>query len=474
MTDTIDQHASLQVADVVLVSTDTRAFGFAKKLAERGWKTVVIELSGGLLNKDLEWSDRLGPFLAWNSSNPADSPADAPAENFASVWLPSGPLQFAGLHLEHSLRHLSLRYQVGETSHSDGLQSNGPSLGPNSWPNKWPEALRKSLFSSRLKRREVFLDSRSIDPGLPWTQPVATTVQAEQVAFGRREEALKAGVRILDAEQITGVRLSSGHIDRIDFRNRAGEVLQERTRSVVWMLSLEESQKADFAASDVPLENMFRTPQITEPLMAWWRNRFAIKGLANSRFNALSKLPFTPPVVIVVGSIERPWTHDNLLILDQVEKSVGTNSGKNPVMSVFDVWMRIPYWSRADHVYRDEQRVFANQLLSDRFPGTETMWVTPSPLGLTAPAVRMPHILYSHDTGTPAAKLQNICFAGPESWQGVGLLGLEGREDLWLTSLEQMRIQWDPAARVKASRLEQLKFAIRNIGSTRSDGEASP
>jgi hypothetical protein len=236
------------------------------------------------------------------------------------------------------------------------------------------------------------------------------------------------------------------------------------------MLSLDESQRADFAAAEVPLESMFRTPQITEPLMGWWRNRFAVKGLTNSRSAALARLPYTPPVIIAVGSIERPWTHDNLLVLDQVENKIE----KKSEMSVFDVWMRVPYWARADHVYRDEQRVFANQLLSDRFPGTETLWVTPSPLGLTAPAVRMPHILYSHDTGSPGAKLQNICFAGPESWQGVGLLGLEAKEAGWLSSLEQMRIQWDPAARVKASRLEQLKFAIRNIGSSRSDGEVSP
>jgi hypothetical protein len=205
-------------------------------------------------------------------------------------------------------------------------------------------------------------------------------------------------------------------------------------------------------------------------LMAWWRNRFAVKGLSNSRFKTLHRLPYTPPVVIAVGSIERPWTHDNLLVLDQVEKT----TEKNSEMSVFDVWMRIPYWARADHVYRDEQRVFANQLLSDRFPGTQTLWVTPSPLGLTEPAVRLPHILYSHDTGIPAAKLQNICFAGPESWQGVGLLGLEERQELWLSTLETMRIQWDPAARVKSSRIEKLKFAIRNIGNPRSDGEASP
>ncbi len=448
MNDIIDQQASLQVADVVLVSTDTRAFGFAKKLAERGWKTVVIELTGGPLNTDLEWSDRLGPFLAWNSMNPA---REATNNDYATVWLESGPIQFAGPYAEVGQRHLKLRYAEGEAHHG----------------NSWTEALRKSLFSSRLKRREVFLDSRlNHDPGLPWTQPIAKFVQAEQIAFGRREEALKAGVRILDAKQMTSVRLSSGHIDRIDFRSHSGEILQERTRSVVWMLSMEESRSSDFAAPEVPLESMFRPPQISEPLMAWWRNRFAVKGLKRSKFKALSRLPDVPPMLIAIGSIERPWTHDNLLVLDQVDK---TNE-----ISVFDVWMRIPFWARADHVYRDEQRVFANQFLSDRFPGTETVWVSPSPLGLTSPAVRLPHILYSHDTGTTISKLQNICFAGPESWQGIGLLGLEGREEGWHASLEQMRIQWDPAARVKASRLEQLKFAIRNIGHNRSDGEASP
>lgn len=445
MSDIEDQHASLQVADVVLVSTDTRAFGFAKKLAEHGWKTVVVELSGGQLNKELEWPDRLGPFLAWSSE---------PSESYASVWLPSGPIQFAGPFAEASRRHLELRYQMSDSKSSQPEGFSG-----------WPEALRKSLYSSRLKRREVFLDANS-DPGLPWEKPVTETVQAEQIAFGRREEALKAGVRILDAEQVTGIRLSSGHVDRLDFRAIGGEVLNERTRSVVWMLSLEESQRADFVAPEVPLESMFRLPAISEPLMSWWRNRFAVKGLIQSPYKSLQRLPETPPLMIVVGSIERPWTHDNLLVLDRIEK---TND-----MIVFDVWMRIPYWARADHVYRDEQRVYANALLSDRFAGCETMWVTPSPLGLSAPAIRLPHILYSHDTGTPVAKFENVCFAGPEDWRGVGLLGLEAKEADWQKELEQMRIQWDPAARVKASRVQQIKYAIRNFKIPRTDGEASP
>lgn len=438
---------SLQVADVVIVSVDTRGFSLAEKLATLGWKTVVIELSGSAFNSEIEWADRLGPFLPWEHdpalAEKSEKENQGLRESYASLWLPSGPLAFGGHRAEAGLAHLSIRYGILPGAKRATTLEKG-----------WPEAMARSLVDSKLSRRESYLASPALKLRLPLEAPVKNKVSADAVAKARCEAAVAAGARILDAEQITAVRLSDGRIDRIEFVSRDGNFV-ERTRSLVWMLSEEESRRAEFVSPDVPFDE-FVVAGRGEPLMAWWRNRLAVRGLKNANSETLRRVPETPPHVVVLGSIERPWTHDNLLLLDVVEET--------PQMRVFDVWTRIPYWARVDHVYRDEQRTLAQNLLADRFAGCQLVWVTPSPLALTEPAIRMPHVLYSEESVAARGRLENICFAGPESWPGVGLHGLRSMEDAWLKQLEGMRIQWDPVARLHASRLERMKYAVKKFG----------
>ncbi len=438
---------SLQVADAVVVSVDTRGFNIAKRLALQGWKTVVIELSGSTFT-EREWSDRLGPFLAWEleGTEPIDSQGKPLRTEYSSLWLPSGPVAFGGRTAKVGAAHLELRYGItGKSGKAQTLEQG------------WPEALARNLVTARLARRESYLASAlskfDTTPRLPLEEPVKTKVSADAVSRARREAAVAAGVRILEAEQVSAVRLSDGRIDRVEFKTREG-VLTERTRSLVWMLSEEESKRVEFVGPEVPLEKIF-IPGKIEPLMGWWRSRLAVRGLKRSQTRALTRVPVTPPHVIVIGSVERPWTHDNLLLLDVVEETTD--------MRVFDVWTRIPYWARADHVYRDEQRLLAQHLLADRFVGCELIWVTPSPLALTDPAVRLPHIIYSEDSVPARGRLENICFAGPETWPAIGLRGLRPIEDSWMQLLEIMRIQWDPVARMQASRVQKMKYVFRNL-----------
>jgi hypothetical protein len=320
----------------------------------------------------------------------------------------------------------------------------------------WPAALARSAVASRLARRENYLEAVGGKNALalPLQDPVKEKVSAEAIARSRRERALAAGVRVLDAEQIAAVRLSDGRVDRVEFQTKTG-LLVERTRSLVWMLSEEESKRVEFVGPEVPLERFFYVGR-TEPLMAWWRSRLAVRGLKSATARTLTRVPETPPHILMVGSVERPWTHDNLIALEVVETT--------PQMRVFDVWTRIPYWARADHVYRDEQRLLTQHLLADRFVGCELVWVTASPLALTSNAIRMPHVIYADGSVPVRERLENICFAGPETWGGVGLLGLRPMEVMWLRRLEGMRIQWDPVARLQASRMERLKYNLKHLG----------
>jgi hypothetical protein len=440
-------NSSLQVADAVIVSVDTRGFSLARELALKGWKTVVIELSGSYFASETEWPDRLGPFLSWETEGhePVDSSGSPLRTNYASVWLPSGPISFGGRMAEAGAAHLKLRYGILQ----DGKKADTLEKG-------WPSALARSAVASRLARRENYLESvGGKEPlALPLTDPVKEKVSAEAIARSRRERAMAAGVRVLDAEQIVAVRLSDGRVDRIEFQTKTA-ILVERTRSLVWMLSEEESKRVEFVGPDVPLEQFFFSGR-TEPLMAWWRSRLAVRGLKNASMRTLTRVPETPPHVLMVGTVERPWTHDNLIALEVVEVSAQ--------MRVFDVWTRIPYWARADHVYRDEQRLLMQQRLADRLVGCELVWVTPSPLALTSNAIRLPHIIYADGSVPVRERLENICFAGPETWVGVGLLGLRPMELGWLHRLEGMRMQWDPVARLQASRLERLKYNLKHLG----------
>lgn len=423
--------ASMQVADVILVSTDTRGYELATKLANKGWKTVVLELDGGPFNRYLELEDRFGPFVAYSDC----AHHVELAQDSGSIWLRSAPVALTGSRAAIGNAHLSRRYGLDRV---------------------WIKALGRSLLSSRLMRRESFLDSSGpSQPGLPWDREVSSVLNVSKIAEHRRKRAEAAGVRILDVDQILDVRIQDGRMDRLEVRTSSGEVLKERTQSVLWLLSLEESLRPEFVNQRVSVSNFLDQPKLLEPLMGWWRSRLVVSGLRSAdEPRSLQIPPAIPAHAVFLGSLERPWTHDNVLVLDLIEVSEKSR--------VLDVWMRIPYWSRADHVYRDEQRLLARQQLADRLPGCEIEWVTPSPISLSESSIRMPHVLYSHDSTSPKSLLANMCFAGPEVWRGIGLVGLELCEENWLAELETLRMDWDPAARAHASRVQKMKYKLKS------------
>jgi hypothetical protein len=424
--------ASMQVADVVLVSTDTRGFEVATKLANRGWKTVVLELDGGPFNRYLELEDRFGPFVSYSDC----ALQVEQGQESGSIWLRSAPVALTGSRASIGSVHLSRRYGLDRV---------------------WIKALGRSLLSSRLMRRESFLDSHGPpQPAIPWDRKISSVLKVSKIADYRRKKAEAAGVRILDVHQILDVRIQDGRLDRLELLTSGGKVLEERTRSVLWLLSLEESLRSEFVNQRVSVSQFLDQPKLLEPLMGWWRSRLVVSGLRSAdEPRSLQIPPAIPAHAVLLGSLERPWTHDNVLVLDLIEVTE-----KNRVL---DVWMRIPYWARADHVYRDEQRLLAREQLADRLPGCEIEWVTPSPISLSEGSIRIPHVLYSHDSVSPRSRLANVCFAGPEVWKGIGLIGLELCEEDWLNELEILRMDWDPAARVQASRFQKAKYKLKSL-----------
>lgn len=456
-----EQHASYQISDLVIVSVDTRGFELAARLAKRGWKVVILELSCDDLNSDMTWADRLGPFLGWEdeSVEVVDSFGERFRSEYGSIWLPTGMVFLGGRRAEAGERHLRLGLGArvfNETQHTAGVRLE----------QSWPLALRRSIISNRLLRREKYLD-RGVWADLPFEKPVKAITRADSIAAMRREFAIRAGVRIVDIERILAVPSRDQHIDRIDVETKNGP-LTERTRSVVWMLSRDESADESFVATahtrgvydlddvapELPIENS----------LAWWRVRFAIRGMGAEYAGYLQRLPEMPPFIVLIDSVERPWSHDNLIVLERVERT-GTLKDES---QVYDAWIRIPYWSRTDHVYRDEQRLLVQERLKAHFVGCEFNWVTPSPIALNTPAVRMPFVVYSDvsrfgiRSRQPSRKamrapIRNLIFAGPETHRASGVWGLRMSEELWIERLESMRRDWDPAAKQQTNHRQEAQ-----------------
>ncbi|MBK7892594.1 MAG: hypothetical protein IPJ84_17630 [Bdellovibrionales bacterium] len=461
-----EQQASYQISDLVIVSVDTRGFELAARLAKRGWKVVVLELSGGDLSSDMTWADRLGPFLSWENETveAVDPSGERIRSEFGAIWLPTGMVFLGGRRAETGERHLRLGLGARVFNEAQALSGGG------GLDQHWPLALRRSVISNRLLRREKYLDSRAW-ADLPFEKPVKAMTRADSIAAMRREFAVRAGVRIVDVQRILAVPSRDQHIDRIDVETLAGTStgpLTERTRSVVWMLSRDESADDSFVAAAAHARGVYELDDVAPELpiessLAWWRMRFAVKGMGSGYSAYLQRLPEMPPFMVLVGSVERPWSHDNLIVLERAERT-GTLTEES---QVFDAWIRIPYWARTDHVYRDEQRLLVQERLKARYVGCDFNWVTPSPIALTAPAIRMPFVVYS-DTSrfgvrsdqqkkAMRAPIRNLVFAGPETHRATGVWGLRMSEDLWIERLEKMRREWDPAAKQQAPRREEAQ-----------------
>ncbi len=433
-----------EVSDVVIVSTHGRGWSLGCELAERGWRVVVLEIEprpGQPSGREMEAIDRLGPFVSWVSTAES-SESDA----YAALWLPDGPVSWGGPTSPQGFRRLRDEYGV-DWDEVKRVTEGGKGLELST---TWPLALARSVGAAIFARRQYWLQQPADCFALPLAEPLRVRQRGDEAARFealQRDRLLKLGGRWREVSRIRRVRTAQGHADLVEAEVARGdsvvpELAVERTRSIVWMLSEEESLREEFFVDPARVADFISFGSV-RPELGWWRNRLNIRDLDDGQ--AFVR-PHLPALVFMISTIERPWTHENLLVLERVEQSAGR--------SVFDLWMRIPFWSRADHVYRDELRRRAEGLLRGRLPRLELEWLTPSPLSLTEPAVRLSCPVYASDSVPAKSRASNLVFAGPETWRGVGLIGARDAEPVWIDSLERMRRDWDRQARAQREEVQ--------------------
>lgn len=428
-----------EISDVVIVSTHGRGWGLGCRLAERGWRVVVLEIEprpGQPSGKEMEAIDRLGPFVSWVSTAES-SESDA----YATLWLPDGPVSWGGPTAAQGFRRLRDEYGV-DWDEVKRVTDGGRGLELST---TWPLALARSVGAAKFARRQYWLQQPADCFALPMAEPLRVRQRGDEAARFetlQRDRLLKLGGRWREVARVRQVRTAQGHADLVEAESAAGESVIERTRSIVWMLSEEESLREEFFIDPARVGDFLSFGSV-RPELGWWRNRLSIRDLEDGQ-NFVR--PHLPAMVFMISTIERPWTHENLLVLERVEQSAGR--------SVFDLWMRIPFWSRADHVYRDELRRRAEGLLRQRLPRLELEWLTPSPISLTEPAIRLSCPVYAADSVPARSRASNLVFAGPETWRGVGLIGACDAEADWIESLERMRREWDRQARAQREEVQ--------------------
>ena len=425
-----------EVSDVVIVATQGRGWSLACRLAERGWRVVVLEIDSRPRRSsgpELEAIDRLGPFVSW-VSDAASSEVDA----YAALWLPDGPVSLGGPTTAQGFRRLSDEYGVDWPEvHRLAEGQRGSDLAA-----AWPLALARDIGSAKFAQRQFWLQQSEDCFALPLAEPLSVRQRGDEAArfeATQRDRLLKRGGRWREVARIKQVRTAQGHVDLVEAEVVTGvetrvESVIERSRSVVWMLSEEESMREEFCVDPSQVADFLAVGSV-RPELGWWRNRLSLRDLGDGQ-NFVR--PYLPALIFMISTIERPWTHENLMVLERVEQTAGH--------FVFDLWMRIPFWSRADHVYRDELRRRAGDLLRDRLPRVELEWITPSPLSLNDPAIRFSCPVYAADSVPAQPKAGNLVFAGPETWRGVGMIGARDAESDWIAKLELLRRDWDRQA----------------------------
>lgn len=439
---------SRQVSDLLIVATDARGYFVAEEMAKIGWNVVLAELSGTDETKDLEWADRLGPCVSKWSEEKGDEAEKFKLQNQFYYWGDGGPQLLSELGRNTAFEDI-LKEPQRYSKLSLALELINSELVR---PERTVQRFRDRLGDESVRK---IIEQLISSPGK--ITAISSMVQ------NLRDRCLRAGVRVIDVESISRMPVRDQHIDRVNFITKsedgsAKEVV-ERTRAVLWLLAEEELRNPSYVRPELVelsddqylLERVKRNRE-NELALVWWRNRIAIESETVDRAGNGKMMPALPQSMILVGSEDRPLTHSNFIFAERVDGAA------EPL--IYDVWIRLPIWSRSDHVYRDEQRTLLKQALQNKIPAIRVSWITPSPIALSTASVRLPISISYVQSELEGAlkkfdsiankikkgsgeKIENLINAGPETWPAIGIWGAWAATPIWKSHLLELRQKWD-------------------------------
>ena len=473
------------IADAAIVSAFGRGDWLARELAGAGAHVLLIDVSESLLttaaeakgaeadpSEDDPYVDAEGPFGLFDEPSlgdaqkqnlfTGDSENVSAADRGACVWTEDGPIELRSELSEYQMTARGLALEVGPYLHWPDRGPDGARwakrergrLAARPFKTSWLAAFAHQAFATTYVEAPEILRAGS-SPPLPlragfWVR--CATRAAARASLGACE---RGGIRVLRDVAVGDIRLFGREVEALETRgagpsaSTVGSV--EKAHAFIWCLSGIETAWASPRANSVLF---FESP--LRPAWRWMRARFALADVPSVR--AL------PVWTALIGDRFLPWTHANLVVLRR--------NG-----DAFDAWLRLPSERAARNSdYAHEVFGAAQALLEARIPGGAPRLVRISREALAGPEKpAMQPVFALHELAdAKRARLQNLFYDGPETWETLGRNGAIARQREILAEALAMKAKREARAAAIARKEQARAEALQRKSERRRPPPEGP
>ncbi len=323
----------LKKYDVAVVGSFYNISWIASELARQGWNVLYIDLNTGLGRWPME--DIEGPFGFFNSEtlNPFYVEKLNNEESLISqdsgftICLGSGPLEFKSSFIQYQLKELGVDTEFItrlESSTENYYQAGQKAQLRNThFEKSWLEFLTRYLSS---QRDVAFGDAVACDFPLPLMNSFFTRFLSRRSLEKNSQWLSRQNIDSFEQTQILDFALGpNSEIQGFEAKGEINGVNNFKT--LVWGLSSEETY---FYRPQ--LGKILFPKGVVEPVWTW--ARFSVEVTTNRETKQL------PHHSVWIDDIHAPWTHENLLILQQTT-----------LETLYDIWILIPNNQRFNKDY---------------------------------------------------------------------------------------------------------------------------
>lgn len=381
--------------NAVVVSAFGRGHWLAAEFQRQKMNVLLVDVTARMGPWPVE--DGEGPFGAvrmerfeqsFSERLNNDDPVET-VENGWTLWLADGPIEFKGpLTRFHAERNGWPAGWLESLARGEKIKDVNPQ-----WPfsRTWPLAFAHQLAATRYRPAV-----KALEGGRPAPLTANFGLRfATRQGLGRSLDWLRSrGVTVTDKSEVLDLSMRGrGEISGLELKGEIAGLA--RGDYFVWTLTGGETR---FLGAK--LGEKLYPGGIVEPEWCWIRYRLSV--------DAQPEIGRLPLHMLVVGDIECPWTHDNLIALL-----------KTPSPDRMDAWIRIPAGHRFHRAYLQEHGDRVLAALSKRLPSCRfEIQSLPQEASYTSQDLGEPRLPVWADDAKPWAgrrKLPNLAFESPEN-----------------------------------------------------------
>lgn len=380
--------------DVVVVSAFGRGHWLAAEFAREKLHVLLVDVTSRLGQWPVE--DGEGPFGVvrvdrfeesflerLNNDDPIEN-----CENGWTLWLKNGPLEFKGPFTRFHAEKMKWPSSWLESfSKGDAINvGTDPSFLEN-----WPVALAHQLAATSYRPAAGALAGGR---ALPFAASFGVKLASRQGLARNLEWLREKGVTVTDKAEILDLSLKKNReMSGLELKGNPNGLV--RADLFVWTLTGGETKYLSKKLAD-----LLYPGSIAAPTWCWVRYRLSVQEAPEMR-----RLPLHS---VVIGDIEYPWTHENVIIL---VKTLGEGR--------VDAWIRIPTGQRFNKEYLEEQGRRIVEQLKKRMPtaGPEVQSL-PQEASYNAQDLGEPRVPLWEAGSAPwkgRAPMSNLFFESPEN-----------------------------------------------------------